>query len=1027
MGYDGSIAFETRVDTSGFSSGASKLNSSFSKVKAGAGDAARGVEELPEQLDKTTSSASRLSDIVKGGGIFKLIEKGMNAVVDSLDAAIDRYDTMNRFPKMLEQMGYGADESARAVEELSQGVQGLPTTLDSVVSTAQRLTVLTKNLEKSVDTTLALNNAFLASGASSDAAARGLEQYIQMLSVGRVDWESWKSLMENMGPALNKVAEAFGFAGESAQTDLYAALQEGEITFDQFNAKLIELDGAVGGFAELAKTSTAGIGTAWTNFSSAIVRGTTGIIESIDKGFSKTRFKSIQTVIETTGKGIESTMKLAAPAIELVAANADKLVVAIGALTIAYGANKAVQVFANAQTLVNSALEATNKVGKILIPTLDAKALAEARAVAISQLHEKATEKEIITQMAANGVITAKTFALGGMTTGMGLATVASGLLTAATTALSTAIKVLLGPVGWVILGITALVAGAVALFKWFTSNSEACEEQKAALEDLAGAQEELAESEKNSEKASKENIKSIRANADAAKSLVSQLKTLDGAEKKSASEKQRTKQLVEQLNEQYADLCLVYDEENDRLNMNTQQLQDYIDAQRMMEEASALQQRYNELLTEESTIRQNKAELDAKEQELAQQLEQRLITTAEYNGLLEQLNETRAGYLTQEEEIAARKAELDTQLTELDTAKAEKIIENTAAQQEAAQAAAEAEEAEMQRRKDALQSYTEAATDMFDRINTESEQSIGEMISNLEHNQQAVAQWADNIALLAQRGIDQGLLQQLRDAGPEAAGTVAELASATDEELARLSEVFAHGSEVAVQALLKELGLPEVTSSGSDMVDDIAAGVEKNQSLEDATVQLIQDTKAAAANQVRASNFDSIGQQMIAGITAGVQAGAPGLLEAMRGAVRSAVAAAKSEADINSPSRVFRDVIGLNIMRGWALGVKDGQPLVEHGMVEAMDALRREIAGGLSPASLVFSMRSTVASAQSSFAGRISTTPFSHFSPAAATVQPPAPYTQNIYFEQPMQAPDEIARALRIEQTYGLAGDRNG
>ena len=32
---------------------------------------------------------------------------------------------------------------------------------------------------------------------------------------------------------------------------------------------------------------------------------------------------------------------------------------------------------------------------------------------------------------------------------------------------------------------------------------------------------------------------------------------------------------------------------------------------------------------------------------------------------------------------------------------------------------------------------------------------------------------------------------------------------------------------------------------------------------------------------------------------------------------------------------------------------------------------------------------------------------------------------TQNIYFEQPMQAPDEIARALRIQQTYGLAGAR--
>ena len=325
MGYDGSLVFETSVNTAGFTSGTTQLNREFSAIRKGAESAAEGAGQLPEALDETASSASRLSDIVKGGGIFKLIEKGMNAVVDSLDAAIDRYDTMNRFPKMLEQMGYGAQESARAVEELSQGVQGLPTTLDSVVSTAQRLTVLTKNLDKSVDTTLALNDAFLASGASSDAAARGLEQYIQMLSVGRVDWESWKSLMENMGPALNKVAEAFGFAGESAQTDLYAALQEGEITFDQFNAKLIELDGAVGGFAQLAKTSTTGIKTAWTNFSSAIVRGTTSVIESIDKGFSKTRFQSIQTVIEKTGKGIESAMKLAAPAIELVAANADKL------------------------------------------------------------------------------------------------------------------------------------------------------------------------------------------------------------------------------------------------------------------------------------------------------------------------------------------------------------------------------------------------------------------------------------------------------------------------------------------------------------------------------------------------------------------------------------------------------------------------------------------------------------------------------------------------------------------------------
>ncbi|MGN0974657.1 MAG: tape measure protein, partial [Gemmiger sp.] len=178
MAYDGSISFDTSVDTSGFSDGTGDINKQFDTIRKGAESAAQGLEQVPDKLDETTSSASRLSDIVKGGGVFKLIEKGVNAVVASLDSAIDRYDTMNRFPMMLQQMGYGADSAQAAVQRLSEGIQGIPTTLDSVVSTAQRLTVLTDNLDGAVDTTLALNNAFLASGAGSDGAARGLEQYV---------------------------------------------------------------------------------------------------------------------------------------------------------------------------------------------------------------------------------------------------------------------------------------------------------------------------------------------------------------------------------------------------------------------------------------------------------------------------------------------------------------------------------------------------------------------------------------------------------------------------------------------------------------------------------------------------------------------------------------------------------------------------------------------------------------------------------------------------------------------------------
>lgn len=1025
MSYDGSITFDTHVDTGGFSSGTGDINKEFESVRKGAESAAEGVSQLPDALDETSSSTSRLADIVKGGGVFKLIEKGMDAVVSSLDSAIDRYDTMNRFPMMLQQMGYGADEADAAVQRLSEGIQGLPTTLDSVVSNAQRLTILTGNLDSAVDTTLALNNAFLASGAGSDGAARGLEQYIQALSRGKFEAEEWKTMQETMGLALNRIAESFGYAGESAQNDLYAALQNGEITFSQFNSRLIQLNSGVGGFADLAKTSSTGIKTAWTNMGTAMVRGTTTIIEALDKGLSETKFESIQNVIETTGEAIEGAMNLAAPAIELVASHADVLAVSLGALTVAYGANKAVQAFATAQKTATAAIIAADAAGKVLTPTLDAKTLAEARAAAAAKLGTGATEAQIVAEMAANGVITAKTFALGGMTTGMGAATVASGLLTAATTALSTAINVLLGPVGLIILAVTALAAGAVAVYNAVTAESEAFTEQSEILDDLAEQQENLSSSEESNAKAAQDNIKSIRASADASSELAQELGTLASAENKTASQKQRMGELVDQLNEKYTDLCLTYDEEADQLSMNTEQLQAYIEAQQTMEEASALQERYNELLEEESTIRQNNAELDAKEQELGDQLAQKMISTSEYNELLKQLNETRSGYLAQEEQIAARKTELDTQMAALDTATAQTVIDNAAAQQAATQAAAEAQEQEMQRQQEALQSYTEAATNMYDQINTKSDLSVQQMIENLQANQEAVATWAENLNTLAARGIDEGLLQQLRDAGPESAATVAELVTATDEQLVTLSDAFRNGASTATNALLTELGLPEVTNSGSDMVDDIATGVNTNTSLTTATTQLIQNAQQAASSAVASAGFPSIGTLIINGITQGVQAGTSGLVNAMCQAVQDAASAAKSEAQIHSPSVLFRKVIGLNIMKGWALGIEDGEPLVSGKVVGAMDTLRRQLSG-LNPSGLVASMRDTVAGLQSSMIGQLRSVSAAAWGrPSAVAGGSVANYTQNVYFEQPMQAPDEIARELRIQNTYGLAGAR--
>ena len=81
-------------------------------------------------------------------------------VKNSLDGAIDRYDTLNNFPRVMAQIGFDADTSQRAINKLSDGIQGLPTRLDELQTQRKRIAVMTGDLDGAVDTTLALNNAF---------------------------------------------------------------------------------------------------------------------------------------------------------------------------------------------------------------------------------------------------------------------------------------------------------------------------------------------------------------------------------------------------------------------------------------------------------------------------------------------------------------------------------------------------------------------------------------------------------------------------------------------------------------------------------------------------------------------------------------------------------------------------------------------------------------------------------------------------------------------------------------------------
>lgn len=251
---------------------------------------------------KAQSATQSLMSSVKNTALGAMAFKGVSAVVNTLSSnvgsAVSRFDTLNQYPRVLEQMGFSAQEAKDSIKELGDGIQYVPTSLDEIASSAKSLALTTGNLKKSTKLAVAMNNAFYASGSASDEASRGMTQFTQMLSRGKVGQEEWNTLNETMKYGLTQTAKKLGIASGST-TELYDALQDGTITMDQFTDAIIECSEETGGFAEVAKTSTAGISTSMSNLKISIVKGMAGSLSAIDTFLAANQLPTISQMIDS--------------------------------------------------------------------------------------------------------------------------------------------------------------------------------------------------------------------------------------------------------------------------------------------------------------------------------------------------------------------------------------------------------------------------------------------------------------------------------------------------------------------------------------------------------------------------------------------------------------------------------------------------------------------------------------------------------------------------------------------------------
>lgn len=228
------------------------------------------------------------SGLLAKGGIIgaaaAVTTKAMGVISNSIGSAVGRADQMNNFPKVMKNLGYSSQDAAASIKKISNALDGLPTTSSAMTGMVQQLAPLTSNLDEATDIALAFNNAMLAGGASTMEQENALTQYTQMLSAGKVDMQAWRSIQAAMPGQLNQVAEAMLGAGKNSN-DLYEAMKNGSISFDDFNKKVMELNqngfGKYASFAQQAKDATQGIGTAMENVKNRVAKAVQKVVEAV--------------------------------------------------------------------------------------------------------------------------------------------------------------------------------------------------------------------------------------------------------------------------------------------------------------------------------------------------------------------------------------------------------------------------------------------------------------------------------------------------------------------------------------------------------------------------------------------------------------------------------------------------------------------------------------------------------------------------------------------------------------------------
>lgn len=238
--------------------------------------------------------------IAAGNLIAKGIGKIINTITSNMDRAIKRVDTINNSSKVFTAMGYAVDDVSNSMGRLNEYLDGLPTSMTDAVQGVQSLSASFGGIQIGTDLFIAMNDAGLAFGATTDQVANAINQLGQLSLDGPLDAQTWNSLRNSgFGPVFAAMAKEAGITVGELKEQFGG---RGTKTVGDFVNALVKMDKdgtkSMDSLANLARANTEGIGTAFENVQNRIAKAIekiinhigaeriSGAINAISKGFT---------------------------------------------------------------------------------------------------------------------------------------------------------------------------------------------------------------------------------------------------------------------------------------------------------------------------------------------------------------------------------------------------------------------------------------------------------------------------------------------------------------------------------------------------------------------------------------------------------------------------------------------------------------------------------------------------------------------------------------------------------------------